>query len=171
MNTAETIIEKKCEIARLLFLTENEDIINKLFDYSQKLITKEKKVSRIKTLEVKVIIYEGKGIIINGVDDYKGRLIPCRIGDFWCPVIDIDSGIITNWECGKRADIYLKVCDEGSYYIKDENGKTVMFLDGYVPEMMCPKESGYGDYIIMDIDENGLIGKWKKSLKGFVNVS
>lgn len=36
--------------------------------------------------------------------------------------------------------------------------------DGYVPEVMCPKDNGYGDYIIMDIDENGFIQGWNKEL-------
>ena len=43
MNTATTVIEKKSEIARILFTTENEDIITKLFDYTKQLITAEKK--------------------------------------------------------------------------------------------------------------------------------
>lgn len=29
---------------------------------------------------------------------------------------------------------------------------------------MCPKENGYGDYIIMNIDENGFIQGWEKKL-------
>ena len=43
MNTASTVIEKKSEIARILFTTENEDIITELFEYAKKLITAEKK--------------------------------------------------------------------------------------------------------------------------------
>ena len=38
MNTA-TINEKKSEIARILFITENEDIITELFDFANKLIS------------------------------------------------------------------------------------------------------------------------------------
>ena len=43
MSTATTVIEKKSEIARILFTTENEDIITELFEYSKKLIATEKK--------------------------------------------------------------------------------------------------------------------------------
>ena len=43
MNTATTVIEKKSEIARILFTTENEDIITELFEYTKKLIATEKK--------------------------------------------------------------------------------------------------------------------------------
>lgn len=32
--------------------------------------------------------------------------------------------------------------------------------DGYVPDFLCPKSEGYGDYIIMDIDSNGFIKNW-----------
>ena len=38
MNTA-TVLEKKSEIVRILFTTENEDIITELFDFTKKLIT------------------------------------------------------------------------------------------------------------------------------------
>ena len=27
---------------------------------------------------------------------------------------------------------------------------------------MSPKEEGYGDYIIMDVDDNGMIKNWSK---------
>jgi len=39
----------------------------------------------------------------------------------------------------------------------------------YVPEIMCPKENGYGDYIIMIVDENGKIENWKQTLDGFID--
>ena len=29
---------------------------------------------------------------------------------------------------------------------------------------MCPADDGYGDYIIMNIDENGFIQGWNKEL-------
>ena len=43
MNTETTVIEKKSEIARILFTTENEDIITKIFEYSKNLISTYKK--------------------------------------------------------------------------------------------------------------------------------
>ena len=43
MNTVTTVIEKKSEIARILFTTENEDIITELFEYTKKLVATEKK--------------------------------------------------------------------------------------------------------------------------------
>lgn len=29
---------------------------------------------------------------------------------------------------------------------------------------MCPADEGYGDYIIMNIDEDGIIQGWRKDL-------
>ncbi|WP_018667526.1 hypothetical protein [Bacteroides gallinarum] len=82
----------------------------------------------------------------------------------WQPIIDIEKGKIINWEEGTTASVHYKVCDEFSCDIKDSNGNTVYEYGGYVPEIMCPKDRGYGDYIIMDIDEKGFIRGWKNHL-------
>jgi hypothetical protein len=39
--------------------------------------------------------------------------------------------------------------------------------DGYVPEIMCPEGNGYGDYIIMKVNENGYIANWDADLSDF----
>lgn len=103
---------------------------------------------------------------INGVDDTEdGENIPCKDGDRWKPIIDIDNGQIVNWEKGKTADIHYKVCDDGIYQLTTSlGGQTITTLDGYVLDILSPKENGFGDYIIMDIDENGFIDKWDKEL-------
>jgi len=76
-------------------------------------------------------------------------------------VIDIDSGIITNWKQGVKAEVHYKVCDEGSYYLQDAEGNTILSIEqDYVPKIMCPNKNSYGDYIIMNIDENGQIANW-----------
>lgn len=122
----------------------------------------------IKTLEVEAGVRYWEDAIVNGVEDIKGDLIPCREGDLWKPIIDVELGKIINWKQGVRADVHYKVCDSGSYYLKDSIGNTVLYIDGdYVPEILSPKENGYGDYIIMDIDENGVIANWKQTLSGF----
>ena len=33
--------------------------------------------------------------------------------------------------------------------------------------MMCPEGGGYGDYIIMKIDENGVIRNWNVNIEDF----
>lgn len=78
----------------------------------------------------------------------------------WKPTIDIDSGRILGWPKGTSASIHYKVCDEFYCEILDANDNEVYAYDGYVPRCMCPKENGYGDYIIMDIDGCGFIQGW-----------
>ena len=94
----------------------------------------------------------------------EGRYIR-RGGEWrWRPVIAIDSGQIVNWRQGTVANVHYKVCDDFICDIVDEDDIAIASYDGYVPDIMCPKEKGYGDYIIMDIDENGFIGGWNKEL-------
>lgn len=122
----------------------------------------------IKTLIVKAKVRYWEDADVNGVSDENGDLIPCRIGDIWQPIIDIDTGIIQNWVQGTKAEIHYKVCDCCAWQILDANGNIVIKQgDGYVPDTLCPKESGYGDYIIMDIDENGKIDGWMFNIQDF----
>lgn len=62
----------------------------------------------------------------------------------------------------KTLKLTLKVRDEFSYQILDNDGKTVVDKDGcYVPDFM-PGEH-YGDYVLLDIDmETGQITNWPK---------
>lgn len=123
----------------------------------------------ITTLLVSAGVRYWESATVNGFFDEDGDLIPCRIGDRWCPEIDIDTGIIRNWTQGVKAEIYYKVCDDGSYYLKDKNGLSfaMSIENDYVPRIMCPKENGHGDYIIMDIDENGQIQNWNPYIEDF----
>ena len=115
-------------------------------------------------LDVKANVRYWRDALVNGVVDENGDLMPCRVGDIWQPTIDIDDGFITNWEKGKTADIHFKVCDAGIYTILDGNNNVLKERDGYVPDIMCPEGDGYGDYIIMKIDEVGKIENWKADL-------
>ncbi len=135
-----------------------------------KATVKIEKEVELKTLVVKAGVRYYEDATVNGVEDTEGDLIPCKQGELWCPIIDIDSGVITNWKQGVKAEVHYKVCDAGSYYLQDAEGNTVLSIEqDYVPKMMCPKESGYGDYIIMDIDENGKIANFIQTLDGFVD--
>ena len=122
---------------------------------------KVKREVEIKTLLVSAGVRYWEDSTVNDVEDSKGDLIPCRNGDYWCPEIDVDSGKIMNWTQGVKANIHYKVCDDGTYELKDAAGNSLWRKDGYVPDFMSPKESGYGDYIIMDVDENGMIADWE----------
>jgi hypothetical protein len=108
---------------------------------------------------------------VNGVEDTNGNLMPCRDsdfhGDYWEPVIDLETGTVQGWPIGTTADIHYKVCDEGAYQLLDADKDVVAEIEGYVPEMMCPEDDGYGDYVIMKIDENGVIENWKVDLSPF----
>ena len=123
----------------------------------------------ITTLEVKADVRYWEDSEFNGENDTEGgELVPCKIGSLWCPIIDIDNGIITNWKHGVKAEIHYKVVDNGSYYLKDSNGNVIASIEqDYVPKILCPKGNGYGDYIIMDVDENGKISNWKQDISSF----
>lgn len=107
--------------------------------------------------------------LINGVEDSEdGKNTPCKQGEMWCPEINIETGIIENWEIGKTAKIHFKVCDGCGYKLLDTSGNVLKSQDdGYVPDTLCPIGNGYGDYIIMSIDENGQIDKWKFNIDDF----
>ena len=122
----------------------------------------------ITTLEVRAGVRYWEDATVNGVDDVEGKLIPFRDGDYWCPVIDIDTGIIKDWPSGTTASIHYKVCDDGRYWLKNDDDACILSIeDDYVPDILFPKESGYGDYIILDVDENGHIDGWRADLSDF----
>lgn len=93
----------------------------------------------------------------------------------WKPLIDIDEGRIVSWPKGTKASIYYKVCDDISLQMLDEDMKPISWFDsysnkmtdtyeGYVPSIFECGDDGYGDYIIMKIDENGKIEDFDKKL-------
>lgn len=131
---------------------------------------KVEKEVEIKTLHVEAGARYWEDSNVNGEQDENGDLIPCREGDYWKPIIDVDSGQILNWTKGVTAELHYKVCDDGNYHLKDAEGNTVISItDCYVPKTMSPKEKGYGDYIIMDIDENGFIADWEFDMSDFID--
>jgi hypothetical protein len=131
----------------------------------------------VKFLKVDAGVRYWEDAEVNGVSDSENPpTIPCAefvssqhkilIGqDYrWRPLIDIETGQIVNWEKGFDADVHYKVCDDFQCDILDKDMDAIESYDGYVPSIMCPKENGYGDYIIMDIDANGFIQDWNKEL-------
>lgn len=127
----------------------------------------------VKTLEVRAGVRYWCDATVNGVegndDDDKDPGIPCRVGGLWKPSIDIATGTITNWLKGTTASVHYKVCDQCGWALLGPDGEVVKEAeDGYVPGVLCPKESGYGDYIIMDINEDGVIDGWKFDPTDFV---
>lgn len=106
---------------------------------------------------------------VNGVeDDAKEPKMPCIVEHLgekaWNIIINIDNGQITNWPKGTTASIHYKSVDENYISIIDRDTNTVKEYDGYVPRFLCPKEAWDGDYVVMDIDENGFIQDFKPNL-------
>ena len=72
----------------------------------------------------------------------------------WGVRINLDNGQIQGWPAGHTASIHYKVCDDGNYRLLDSDWNIVMEgNDVYVPG--CIGE--YGDYIVMEIDQDGYI--------------
>lgn len=119
----------------------------------------------LKTLHVRAGVRYWKDAKVDGIEDAEGNLIPCReetFPDDWLPVIELETGKIRNWQQGKTAKIHYKVCDDGDYYLfSDDETKPVLSKSGYVPECLDINHDGYGDYIVMNVDENGIIKDWK----------
>lgn len=127
-----------------------------------------KREFEVETLLVDANVRYWEDATVNGVSDEDGDLIPCREGDSWRPIINIDSGLITNWEKGKSASIHYKVCDDGEYWLQDINGDKIAKAKGYyVPDFLAIDDSGFGDYIIMKVDSEGFINNWKFDIEPF----
>lgn len=105
---------------------------------------------------------------INGTEDEQGTLVPMRKGDRWCPIIELASGRVLDWPLGVTADLHYKVCDDGEYWLADDNNAKLAKYGtdptdtSYVPnDILCIGDNGYGDYIILTVGADGLIVGWK----------
>lgn len=101
-------------------------------------------------IEVEAGVRYWEDASLNGIEDTNGT-IPLRKGDAWNPVIELKTGLVLNWPNGIEAKIHYKVCDEGQYWLLDENKNRVAKWKGYyVPnDILCINSNGYGDYIIL----------------------
>lgn len=107
--------------------------------------------------------YWEDGYINNEQDNDLDPKMPCiENNNIWKIIIDIDTGKIENWPDNIVADIHYKVCDAGEYYILDENKQKIFkYYDHYVPKFLSIESKGYGDYIILKINNDGYINNWK----------
>ena len=76
--------------------------------------------------------------------------------------IDLTELKIIDWPIGVEARVFYKVCDDGTYYLLDENKNILEEKNCYVPEILSYIENGYGDYIDMYIDKNGYLYEFPK---------
>lgn len=81
--------------------------------------------------------------------------------DRWCVSIDLETGCIDNWSPNQNAVVHYKVCDQGEYWLCDSEMDRIAKWNGeYVPsQFLCHGDDseGWGDYIIMSIDTDGMI--------------
>ena len=113
-------------------------------------------------LSIKVKPRYWEDATVNGVEDEEGFLIPLRLFDIWRIVIDIKTGRINDWPYGKKASIHYKVCDDGEYWLTNADLEPIFKLnDSYVPDFLSIGDNGCGDYIILEIDEEGNIDGWR----------
>jgi len=122
---------------------------------------------KVKYLQAECGVRYWEDAEVNGTEDTDGELIPCRVKDAWCPIIDLETGVIQDWPSGTTADLHYKVCDAGIYRLLDADKNVVREIDGYVPGIMAPGGSGYGDYVIMTIGADGKIADWSVDLEEF----
>lgn len=115
-------------------------------------------------IEVSAGVRYWEDATINGADDLAGTMTPFRNGERWCPVIRLADGVVMDWPAGMEAGIHFKACDDGDYWLLDAERKRIAKWAGfYVPDdFLCPGENGYGDYIILNIDAEGRIAKWRE---------
>ena len=85
----------------------------------------------LKLLIVKAGVRYWEDSEVNGENDTEnGENIPCKIGELWCPQIEIETGKILNWEQGKKAEIHYKVADCLGYEMQAENGEVAVRRQG-----------------------------------------
>lgn len=131
-------------------------------------------MSKIVKVQAGVLYFENSDVFINGEwkEDVEGNttkpLMPCCVLQendeyTWNPIIDIEKGKILNWENGVKAVIHYKVCDQCKidYF---ENDKFICNNDVelYVPDFLCTTGEGFGDYIIINVEEDGKISYWNE---------
>lgn len=122
----------------------------------------------VKYLQAKVGARYWEDAVVNGVEDVDGDLIPFHHGDYWCPLIELETGKVHDWPIGTVADIHYKSCDNNYFALLDKNMNVIKELVGSsVINMMCPLKAGHGDYVIMGIDSDGIIRGFKADLSDF----
>lgn len=94
--------------------------------------------------------------------------------DYWCIEINYDSGKIKDWPQNFCIKTFFKVCDDGLYQIVDECDNILWDSDTsktyYVPAFLALEDDGYGDYIILNINGDGVIEHWDIAKERIINI-
>ncbi len=114
-------------------------------------------------IEVSAEVRYWEDASVNGAEDSLGSMIPKRTGANWEPVIRLADGQIMEWPVGVEANVHYKICDQGEYWLQDQNHQRVAkWLGSYVPnKFLCHGDEGFGDYIIIIIGADGVIKGWR----------
>lgn len=114
------------------------------------------KVKREVEIDIKSVIIDIP--VRYGEEDIPNDFL-LREGDRWKATIDIETGQIHDWPQGKTGSFDMKVCDEGTYTLIDQEGNEVAKIDeDYVPNGLVP--GSYGDYVELNINEYGIVTNW-----------
>lgn len=84
---------------------------------------------------------------------------PLRNGEMWNATIEIDTGRILEWPQGVKGELNMKVTDAGVYVLLDKDKQEIARREDYVPDIIPGR---YGDYVELDINEEGIITNWSK---------
>lgn len=116
----------------------------------------------VKTIRLDSCVRYWEDAIVNGeYENEENPRIPCAMEKNWIIDIDATTGNIENWEKGYTANVFYKTCDENDVTLYDKEGNILCEYEGYVPGCFSIDDKGFGDYIMMTIDENGKINNWK----------
>ena len=98
------------------------------------------------------------------------KLTPCVVrkdigykeSNYWEIIIDLDEGKVLNWKDGFCLYTSYKVCDDGEYVFLDKDMNEVVnitkeYKQYYVPDFLSIEDSGYGDYVNININGDGSI--------------
>lgn len=119
-------------------------------------------LEKAKFLQVVAEPYFWEDAELNGVEDEDGQM-PLRVGNKWLLTIELATGKIAGWPEGVKASVWYKVCDQGSYYLQDENGKQIAkWKSAYVPASLLNRSDAGEDYIDLQINRNGRINRWSQ---------
>lgn len=118
------------------------------------------------TKEVEVVAIEFEVPINDDLEPAfptKVELLHRRGERYWRDIIDLSTSQLRKWPKNTPYDFYDKICDSGTYRLLDAENNFLKEIQDYVPNEVIPGE--YGDYMDLQIDENGIIKNWPKEDK------
>lgn len=121
-------------------------------------------------IEIDAQVRYWEDAFVNGERDTDGSRMPLRKGEAWCPVIRLADGVVQGWPQGVTARTCYKVCDEGLYWLlNDQHERVAKWRSSYVPATMLDQHDSsgevsareVGDYVVLRIDAQGRIENWR----------